>query len=919
MIFEKPEFLPLALLIPAGIFFFIKSGKRGPRERTSTILRFCAILALVVSIAGLQTVKSAEQVNMIFILDMSDSVPEYMRREALDHIKRQIKNMSENDTCGLILFGEGPSIEFTPRNLVPEIEISSIVSKKGSDIGKAIYTAMGTFPDAGENRLTIFSDGLETKGNALQAARIAARSGISIFTVPLGSLEILNECYIDKVAAPFTANINQTHKISVYINSTIKTETALTFFKDGEYMGETSINLDIGENVFTYSSSLESKGPHSYEIIMNPLDDTIQENNYYNQIVHVIGASSVLYVHQENKVSSSFLNSLRTQKYDVDSVDSYSLPSTFSEIVQYDAIIFDNVPAYDLSFSKMELIESYVRNTGGGFFMIGGDSSFGIGGYFKTPIEKMLPVDMDVSSSLDIPSMTLLMIIDKSGSMRDRNTSGQTKLDLVKEAVLAAVETLNPYYHVGCITFDSDFEWALEDTEAGNTEEIFQKIAEIDTGGGTILYPPLEEAYQFFSKSESAVKHLIILSDGLTESADFQKIIEALNKKDVTVSTVAIGGDADKDLMKEIAEWGEGRSYYTADIRNVPRIFASETLIASRGIMVDLPFIPILENDDEVLKNIDRAFPPLGGFVLTYKKDGAKQILSTINDNPLLSIMQYGLGRTAAFTSSFDEHWAEEWLYWNDFPRFVSQLTRGTVRAQTQKDMYVSITKEGANGRLTLDAISGEGIFMNDLDLKTIFITADGTINEDRVPQTAPGLYEYDFTINGEGEYFFTVFNEKQDMPLAPRTYAYAVPYSAEYVPKSVDLKYLASVSSEANGRLIELPGLENENLFEAAGTFQRTLRRIWPLTAILALLLFIIDIAVRKQIFPQEFLKTLLYRIKSNKNKKYSYEEVREIINEKDREEREKNKLKRRWFEDKSDSLDISARLYLARKKRKE
>ena len=52
-------------------------------------------------------------------------------------------------------------------------------------------------------------------------------------------------------------------------------------------------------------------------------------------------------------------------------------------------------PPIDLNQKQMELIRAYVQDLGGGFMMLGSENSFGLGGYYKTPIEEILPVRTD--------------------------------------------------------------------------------------------------------------------------------------------------------------------------------------------------------------------------------------------------------------------------------------------------------------------------------------------------------------------------------------------------------------------------------------------------------------------------------------------------------------------------------------------
>lgn len=907
LITNNPWILLFLLLIPPAIVLFAKSKKRSKRGNQSSILRLISFVLLVTALTGIQLTRAAEKVNVVYLLDISDSIPEYMWKDALQYIEKKSSEMGALDTNGLIVFGSNASIEFTSLQNLPELKISSIVDKKGSDLSKAIYTAMGTFPDSGEKKIVIFSDGLETSGNALQAAKIASRSEISIITIPLGSTQIENECFIKYVDAPFSADLNQGHKVTVNIHSNINTPATLTFIKDGKYVGEQKLNLTAGENIAAFTSTLEKPGVHIYEITLDPLNDTTQENNYFSKIVHVKGSPSLLYVHQENQTSKSFLNVLKSQDYTLDTVDSFNIPSTFAELVKYDAIIFDNVPAKDISWMKMDLVRSYVKDAGGGFLMIGGDSSFGVGGYFKTPIEEILPVDMDVTSDIGIPSMSLLMLIDKSGSMHG------SKLNLVKEAVLAAVDELNPFYEVACIAFDASYEWTLPPMLASKKDEIYAKISALGTGGGTILYPALEEAYEFLKTSKSAIKHMIVLSDGLLEEADFESISRSFAKEKISVSTVTIGEQTDQDLMKKIAKWGKGRSYHTADIRNIPQIFARETMIASKGIMENKTFTPIIENQDMILQGIGPDFPELGGFVLTYEKKGAKELLTTLSKNPVLSTMQYGLGKSAAFTSDLKGGWGKKWLYWDKFPQFVSQTIRWITRPKDSQNLHVTIQNNNGQGKLLIDSIDDYGNFVNDLDLKTNFSFSKQQHNKYDISQTAPGLYEFNFPIKGDGTYYFTIYNEKTEQQIHPKTYAYTVPYSAEYIPQVINETYLQEISNTAQGELISAETFKSFKVYEPSGKFQLAMRHIWPILTILALLCFVIDLTLRKRIFPKYFFRKLIFR-KGDGN--YSYEEIQNIISNKKKEEASKWQKKDFGYEGKNKNMDISARLYMAKKR---
>jgi hypothetical protein len=85
--------------------------------------------------------------------------------------------------------------------------------------------------------------------------------------------------------------------------------------------------------------------------------------------------------------------------------------------------------------------------------MIGGEQSFGAGGYFKTPIEEALPVDMDIRKMRRFPGVAVALAVDNSGSMGmggpRTGGSGATKMQMALEAASRAVETLNVQDQVG--------------------------------------------------------------------------------------------------------------------------------------------------------------------------------------------------------------------------------------------------------------------------------------------------------------------------------------------------------------------------------------------------------------------------------------------------------------------------------------
>ncbi len=266
----------------------------------------------------------------------------------------------------------------------------------------------------------------------------------------------------------------------------VKSRTAVmarvTLFRDAAPLATRVEQLAPGENAVQFTGVFPERGLHAWDAVAEAPGDVLSQNNHNRQLVEVSGPPQVLYVARPGRSSPSLLAALSAQGISVVSRPAAALPGTLAGYLPYDALILDNVPGYGISNEKMETIAQYVRDAGGGLLMAGGDSSFGAGGYYKTPIERVLPVDMDAKSQVQVPSMSLVIVLDKSGSMGETVATGETKLDVVKSAALAAIESLNPFDKAGVIAFDADWIWAVPITSAGNTQGIASDLATLNAG-----------------------------------------------------------------------------------------------------------------------------------------------------------------------------------------------------------------------------------------------------------------------------------------------------------------------------------------------------------------------------------------------------------------------------------------------------
>jgi uncharacterized membrane protein len=530
------------------------------------------------------------------------------------------------------------------------------------------------------------------------------------------------------------------------------------------------------------------------------------------------------------------------------------------ELSSYDLLILDNVPAFQLTHAKMENIEKYVRDLGGGLLVIGGSQSYGAGGYFRTPLERILPVEMRPPARLDLPHVALLFVLDKSGSM-GAGPEGSTKLDLAKAAAIAAADIMNPTDQIGILAFDAAWDWALPFRPVGKGEWINDKLAALQSDGGTDMYKAMVEARRSIVGKEAAIKHVIVLSDGLTDKADFQALVQQMARAGVTVSTVSVGNDADVKLMADIAREGKGRGYVALDPQTIPQIFTTETLLISRDLLIEKTIAPRVVAPVGPLRGIGQGgLPALRGYVLTYPKQRS-ELLMAAGEDPLLVAWRLGLGRVTAFTSDLSGRWGKEWVAWQGLPQWAGQLARDTMRKIVDTRMRTQFYPEGDAVRVVADFVAQDGSFVNHLTLRGNITAPNRSTQQSAFHQRAPGRYEGKFTPAERGIHFLTLFTEgvAGEAPLSLATIPYVAPFPKEYRELRPNIALLSRLAEETGGEMLDPANFAAgiKRLYTPSpGKSARGRETWWPLAGV-GLFLFLADLVMRN--WPRQFRMTTL------------------------------------------------------------
>lgn len=740
--------LLLILLVPLFIGYIYSLADR-PRKlkMLSFILRCLAIVFLSLALCRPYIFLPSNAAHVIYLLDLSDSTDSKSVRKAAGKIKKSIAKLKWRDSYSIFVFGEHPEkIDLKKLDKLLELKEKGLLDKKfksSTDISRALLMSRLAFP-AGKAKITaLFSDGLDSGESLDKAVHLLRREGVELAFFPIESIKE-KEAAIEKLTCGGKGRKyykGESVRLVANVVSNYDGKARLRFLNKGISLKEEEVKLRKGETVRASSDFvIDSSCSPSWSAELIPEFDYFPLNNIASCSVELKDSAKVLAIHKKPGDLRHFVRAMKKQNIDIERRNCLGLPDNINDLNDFDAVMLANVPASALSDRQLAAIRDYVRELGGGLLMTGSENSFGLGGYYKTPVEEVLPVVSRYEKEKENPSLSMVLVIDKSGSM-----SGQP-IQLARDAAVAATELLSHRDRIGVIAFDGAARVVSEMTSAVNSAEVCEAIKRINAGGGTNLYPAMIAGMEMLKNSVSKVKHMIILSDGQSVPGDFEGAADEMAGMSITVSTVALGMGSHRELMKRIAEIGKGRYYETVDSESIPRIFSKETIEASKSAIKEEPFVPVKISSDDFLDNIDfKSAPMLMGFVMTRLRPTAKAHLLTENGEPLLATGQYGLGKAAAFTSGVTEKWASEWIDWKRFGIFWAQLLRHILKENNSEGVNAELRTGKNSAKLKIKAVDIKGNPQNGINWEASIFSKDGKYKDITIKESGFGTYESEF------------------------------------------------------------------------------------------------------------------------------------------------------------------------------
>lgn len=837
---------PLALLALLGLPYFWWVSKRslaglGPwAGRVALSARLIIISALILALAGLRLVTWKDALCVVFLADRSQSIDNPQRAKEEGFIKEAMRTMRKYDRAGLVVFGRDATVEMDPALEARSFDrIQSAVDGEGTDVAQAMRLGLSIVPQGTVGRLVLLSDGNENLGSAHEQAAMARAAGVEVDFLPLDS-KLSHEALVDDANAPSIAKRGEPVEVRTSVTSLTPGDAELALYENDREVERRAVTLTAGKNVFSFTRILDQEGVHNFEVYLRAAQDTHPENNLGRAFTWVRGKPRVLYAEGEPREGALLVQALEAQGVEVDLVRAGRLPGKLQDLQQYDAVVLSDVPAWGLSVEQMKMLRSSEFDLGTGLVMLGGEQSFGPGGYLRTPVEEALPVTMDVPKKEHIPGVAVVMIMH-STEMPGGNA-------LARDTVLRVVDNLSPVDKIGAIQYawgPGGIAWPIPLQPAEDKGKIKALVDGLAPGDMPDFDSSLKVAYQALVKDSARIKHIIILSDG-DPAPPSTALADQIVAAKITISTVQYGGHSPADAvnMAALANWGKGRFYQVTDPSRIPDIFLHERMLLGRSAIVEKPFRPAADPTSELLQGIEpQTIPPLLGYVATTPKPLAQMPMTSPEGDPVLANWQHGLGRGVAFTSDAKRHWAAPWVNWELYPKFWAQVIRWAMRKTTAGIYNASMRVRGGEGTLRLEAVDAEGRFVNFLDVQARIATPSGEGQAVALEQVGPGEYRGRFSAARTGTYLATVSTKDSTGNQTQQNVGAVVPYPPEYKDLQANRPLLGLLAETTGGKELESPVQAYQRLGRKAGSP----RDIWRWLLGLAAILLPLDVAVRR------------------------------------------------------------------------
>lgn len=841
MIWTVPSALWLLALVPlvwvASKFSRTNFSKR--QHLLQQLVRALVLSALAVALARPVMEIGSSNLSVVYLVDTSFSVSSQAVADAAARITA-LNGALDPDHSRIVAFARSAQVVVDEAALRQVVEAdpgqASALDRTGSDLEAGLAAARAELAPGHVPRVVLFTDARPTSGDVTAAVTHMAASGVPVHVYPMAPRD-LGDTWVEAMRMPARLAPGGLITVTVDVGSQ-RAVNAVVELKSGDRsLATRTVALTPGSTAVPLEISLDEAGATTFQAVVTTSGDPLVENNTLTQAAWVAPRPKVLYVEGVPQSARYLQTALDQSGFDVETRTAAGLPGTVADFAPFDVVVLSDLARSVLPDAKVAALAEWVEQSGGGLLVAGGESVFGEEGYRESPLERLLPVTFERK---DEPEVALIMVLDKSWSMAGTN------IEMLRVSAQAAVDVMKDEHTLGIVTFNDGLDWTLTPREVGPNRDLIRKtIAGIEPSGHTLIFPAVEQAYIAQSKLKARAKHVLLLSDGRSYPDDYETLINKMTAEKMTVSAVAMGAAADRELLANIAKWGKGRFYASDDPKDVPQIFVKEAKETMSPGFDEKPLKPVVKHLG-FLEGIDfsRA-PALRGRTATVLKDTALELLGTEEEDPLLAYWPIGAGRAAVFASDVKDRWASDWVRWRGYGPFFSAVVRELAG---QRPLAWSLDMEVGPARgttrtvtLTVESRDAAGNPRN-LLRPGIRVGAGGLDRTLVARQVAPGRYEARLTTDALSTVDATLVDASvvEGAGLSRR---FVPDPGAEYRFRQPDMSLLASIASSTNGTTTP----EASALERTAGDTRAARIALWPWLVLFAAFMWAGDLLLRR------------------------------------------------------------------------
>jgi Mg-chelatase subunit ChlD len=809
----------LLLLIPLGAAWFAwPLPNRGLK-----LLRAAVFILVVLALAQLAIKLPDRAGTIIVVADRSESMPQNSDASEKEIIGLLHKGMGPRDQLGVVSFGREAVVEQSPQ----QTEFAGFTADVGADhssLNDGMEAALALIPPDGGGRILVVSDGKWTGRDPAAAAARAAGRGVAVDYRLLTRPQV-GDVAIQSFSTPQSVLPGQAFVLSAWVQSPTEQDVQYQLRRGDDIIASGHKTVSAGLTRLMFRDRAGKAGVSEYNLtVQGPKDDPVPENNSARALVGIEGAKPLLLVSLAGD-NSGLAKLLRGGGVDVVGKMPEQCDWSLEELSRYSAVILENVPAGKIGMSAMDTLASWVENTGSGLAMTGGEKSYGPGGYFRSPLERILPISMEMRKEHRKLSVAVVVALDRSGSMAMPAGGGREKIDLADLGTVQVLDLLSPMDEFGVFAVDTEAHEIVPLDTVEHNAGYRSKILAIDSeGGGIYIYEALVASARMISAAQAETKHIILFSDAADaeQSDHYQDVVAKLRDAGVTVSVVGLGTehDCDADMLKDLARRGGGECYFSDNPDEIPRIFAQDTFTIARSTFINQATPFSMTAGYSLLGTPFNTPPPsLGGYNLCYIRPTANLAAVTGDDYkaPVVASWNAGNGRVLCYLGEADGKYSGPFAKWQQTGEFYATLARWTAGKHEPLPDEMLLTQEIRDGtcflQLHLDPGRKDDPFSNLPRVKILHGLPGAAPAKETVSLAwkDADLLEAAIPIAGRETVLNTVeISGQQPVTLPP----VCLPYSPEFAPDQPGRgeAALAQIATTTGGKeRVEIPKMWDE------------------------------------------------------------------------------------------------------------